>query len=177
MGLKEKYEKEVIPEMMKKHHLNSPMAVPKIDKVVLNVGIGRVADEGTRDLIAKQLALISGQKPKPCPAKKSIASFKSRQGSIIGLMVTLRGKRMYDFVSRFIRVALPRTRDFRGLEPKSLDSSGNLTLGVREHIVFPEIIGEDVRNVFGLAITFATNSRDREKVMDTLKLLGFPFRS
>ncbi len=172
---KEKYEKKIRPELMKRHSYTSPLAVPKIVKIVVNSGVGRVQDEKEKDNIARQLGLIAGQKPSPRPAKKSIASFKTREGMIIGFSVTLHGRRMYDFLSRLLEVALPRTRDFRGLSPSSLDGAGNLSIGVREHIVFPEIIGEDVKTIFGLEITVVTNARSRAEALELYESFGFPF--
>ncbi|MDP3784845.1 MAG: 50S ribosomal protein L5 [bacterium] len=175
MDLKEKYEKKIRPELMKRHSYRSPLAVPKIVKVSVNSGVGRVQDQKEKDNIERQLGLILGQKVSPRPAKKSIASFKTREGMIIGFSATLRGKRMYDFLSRLLEVALPRTRDFRGLAPSSLDGAGNLTIGVREHIVFPEIIGEDVKTIFGLEITVVTNARNKEAALELYESFGFPF--
>ncbi|MBI4059442.1 50S ribosomal protein L5 [Candidatus Giovannonibacteria bacterium] len=172
---KEKYEKKIRPELMKKRGFASPLAVPRIVKIAVNSGIGRVTDQKAQDEIQRQLALITGQKPSPRPAKKSIASFKTREGMIIGFSVTLRGKKMYNFLSRLLEVALPRTRDFRGLAPSSLDEAGNLTIGIREHIVFPEIIGEDVKTIFGLEITIVTNAPSREAALELYQALGFPF--
>ena len=177
MNLREIYEKAARPEMMKRFGWSSPLAVPRILKVVVNTGTGRVREDKEREVIEKHLALITGQKPSPRPAKKSIAAFKTRQGMIIGLVTTLRGKRMYDFLSRLVEVALPRTRDFRGIPESSVDSSGNLTLGVREHMVFPEIVGEDIRTIFGLEVTVVTNAKKREEAVELFKLLGFPLKA
>ena len=175
--LQEKYKKEVIPAMREKFGYQNIMAVPKIEKVVVNCGVGRIRDEKQHEEVRKHLALITGQKPAPRPAKKAIASFKTRQGLIIGYQVTLRGKRMYDFISRLVNVALPRTRDFRGIDGKSFDSKGNLTIGIKEHIVFPEMIGEDYRFLFGLEVTVVTNTKRREEGVELLRLMGFPIRS
>jgi len=174
--LQEKYKKEVIPAMRAKFGYKNVMAVPKIEKVVVNSGVGRIRDEKQHEEIRKFLALITGQKPAPRPAKQAIAAFKTRQGLIIGYQVTLRGKRMYDFLSRLINVALPRTRDFRGLEEKSFDERGNLTVGIKEHIVFPEMIGEDYRFLFGFEITVVTTAKKREEGVELLKLVGFPIK-
>ena len=144
--------------------------------MVVNSGVGRIRDEKQHEEIRKFLALITGQKPAPRPAKQAIAAFKTRQGLIIGYQVTLRGKRMYDFLSRLINVALPRTRDFRGLEEKSFDERGNLTVGIKEHIVFPEMIGEDYRFLFGFEITVVTTAKKREEGVELLKLVGFPIK-
>lgn len=175
-ALQEKRKKEVIPAMRAKFGYKNVMSVPKIEKVVVNAGVGKFSDPKQREEIEKYLALITGQKPSPRPAKKAIAAFKTRRGLIIGYQVTLRGKRMYDFLSRLVNVALPRTRDFRGIDPKSFDPRGNLTVGIKEHIVFPEIIGEDYRFLFGMEVTVVTTAKRREEGMELLKLMGFPIK-
>jgi large subunit ribosomal protein L5 len=175
--LQEKYQKEIIPAMRTKFGYKNIMAVPKIDKVVVNVGVGRLRDEKEHEEVKKYLALITGQKPAPRPAKKAIASFKTRQGLIIGYQVTLRGRWRYDFLSRLIHIALPRTRDFRGIDETSFDPRGNLTIGIREHIVFPETIGEDYRFLFGFEVTVVTTAKKREEGVELLKLMGFPIKS
>src|SRR3989344_118917 len=172
--MQEKYKKEVIPAMRAKFGYKNIMAVPRIGKVVVNCGVGRIRDEKQREEIQKYLALITGQKPAPRAAKKAIASFKTRQGLVIGYQVTLRGKRMYDFLSRLVNIALPRTRDFRGIDSKSFDPKGNLTIGIKEHIVFPEMIGEDYRFLFGLEVTVVSSAKTREEGIELLRLLGFP---
>jgi large subunit ribosomal protein L5 len=176
--LKEKYQKEVIPIMKQKFGYKNDLAVAAIEKVVVNIGIGSSAlkDKKAQELISKDLALIAGQKPSPALAKKAIASFKTRKGMTVGLKVTLRGKRMFDFLSRLINIALPRTRDFRGIDPKSVDQGGNLTIGIKEHIIFPEISQEDIKKIFGLEITIVTNAKKREEALELFKLLGFPIR-
>lgn len=176
--LKQKYIKEAIPTMKEKFGYKNNMAVPKIEKVVVNVGIGSstLKDEKVQELIAKNLALITGQKPVPTQAKKAISSFKTRKGMIIGLKVTLRGKRMFDFLFRLINVAIPRIRDFRGLDPKSIDQGGNLNIGIKEYIIFPEISTEDVKRIFGLEVTIVTNAKKREEALELFKLLGFPIK-
>ncbi|MBI3631077.1 MAG: 50S ribosomal protein L5 [Candidatus Sungbacteria bacterium] len=177
ISLQEKYQKEVIPAMRGQFGYPNVMAVPRIEKVVVNVGIGRIRDEKERAEIAKYVGLITGQKPEVRPARKAIASFKTRAGLVIGYRVSLRGSRMYDFLARLIHVALPRTRDFKGLGEGSLDQSGNLTVGVKEHIVFPEIVGEDYRFLFGLEVTVVTSAHTRQEGLALLKLMGFPLRS
>jgi len=152
------------------------MAIPRVWKVVVNCGVGKIREEKERDELQKFLALITGQKPAPRAAKKAIASFKTRQGLVIGYQVTLRGKRMYDFLSRLVNIALPRTRDFRGIDPKSFDPKGNLTIGIKEHIVFPEMIGEDYRFLFGFEATVVTSAKKREEGIELLRLLGFPIK-
>ncbi|KKS44160.1 50S ribosomal protein L5 [Candidatus Azambacteria bacterium RIFOXYD1_FULL_42_11] len=149
----------------------------RIEKVVINVGLGRtVRDEKFLEIVMRDLALITGQKPKTTLAKKSIANFKIRQGMVVGAVVTLRGAKMRDFLSRLVNIALPRTRDFRGLDAKSLDKNGNLTIGVKEHIVFPEISGEEVRNIFGFEITVVVKAKNRDEAIKLYKTLGFPIK-
>lgn len=172
-----KYQKEVIPAMREKFGYKNIMAVPTVEKVIVNTGVGRIRDEKQQEDIRKYLALITGQKPAPRPAKKAIAAFKTRQGLVVGYKVTLRGKRMYDFLSRLIDIALPRTRDFKGIATSAFDAKGNLTIGVKEHIVFPEIIGEDYRFLFGLEITVVTTAKRKEEGIELLKLMGFPIKS
>lgn len=173
--LQEKYQKEVVPAMKEKFGYKNNLAVPRIVRTIVNVGIGsRLKDEKVQETISSDLALITGQKPTPTLAKKAISAFKTRKGMIVGLKVTLRGKRMLDFLSRLINVALPRTRDFRGLPLKSIDEGGNLTIGIKEHIIFPEITHEDVKKIFGLEVTVITNAKSREEALELFKLLGFP---
>ena len=170
-----KYRKEVIPAMQKEFGIKNVMAVPKVEKVVISVGIGKIVkDEKTVEKIANDLAKLTGQKPVFRKAKKSIASFKVREGVNIGLMVTLRGKRMYDFMDRLISVALPRSKDFRGIDTKNFDKNGNLNLGIKESSIFPEITYETLKDIFGLEVTVVTTARDKEKGIALLKLMGFP---
>ena len=153
------------------------MALPKIEKVIVNIGLGRaLKDEKFLEIALRDIALITGQKSKTTLAKKSIANFKIREDDIIGTMVTLRGQKMRDFVARLVKIALPRTRDFRGIDAKSIDKSGNLTIGVKEHIVFPEIKGEEVRNIFGFEITIVVKSKNKEEALALYKTLGFPIK-
>jgi large subunit ribosomal protein L5 len=175
MKIKEKYKKIVVPGMKKKFGYKNELAVPKIMKVVLNTGIGSLKDTAKKETIEKSFIAIAGQKSKVNLAKKSIASFKSRQGMPIGYSVTLRGQRMYDFLEKMIDVSLPRTRDFKGIDPNILDDSGNLTIGFKEHIVFPEASGEDTRSAFGLGVVVVTNAKSKEESLEMLKLMGFPF--
>jgi large subunit ribosomal protein L5 len=182
--LMEKYKKEVIPQMMEKFGYKTPMAVPKIKKVVINTGFGRlVAGKSTdeqkkiADFIVEDISLLSGQRAVKTRAKKAIASFKTREGMVIGAMVTLRGKKMIDFLEKLIHVVLPRTRDFKGIDPKAVDKEGNLTVAVKEHIAFPEILPEKARNIFGLEITVVTTAKKREEGLELLKLLGFPIKA
>lgn len=183
MRLKDKYKKEAVPEMMKKFGYTSVMAVPKIDKVTVNTGFGRevVGKSGEeqrkiQETILEILSLACGQKAVLTRAKKAIASFKTREGMPIGAMVTLRGGRMYDFLERVIHVVLPRSRDFRGIDQKTINKQGNLTFGIKEHIVFPEISPEKIRQIFGLEVTVVTTAKNKEEGLELLKLLGFPIK-
>jgi len=177
IGLKEKYTKEVIPAMRKKFGYKNNLAVPKVVKVVVNTGIGKaLKDKKMQEAIAKDLALITGQKPVSTLARGAISGFKIRKGMKVGLKVTLRGKKMYEFLERLIGTAIPRIRDFRGLPEKSIDKEGNLTVGIKEHIVFPEIAHEDVKTIFGLEVTVVTNAKDRKEAIELFKLLGFPIK-
>ena len=172
-----KYRKEVIPAMQKKFGIENVMAVPKIDKVVLNVGIGKFTkDDKFVEKIQRDLGLLSGQKPVFRKAKQSIAGFKSREGTNIGLVVTLRGKRMYDFIDRLIHIALPRSKDFRGLDPKNFDKMGNLNLGIKEHSIFPEIHYESLKDIFSMEVTVTTTAKNRETGEELLRLIGFPIK-
>ena len=181
--LKEKYRKEVVPAMQKQFHYKSIMAVPRIVKVTLNTGFGKiVAGKSMEELkkiagdIAGDISLIAGQKAVATVAKKSIASFKSRKGMPIGVKVTLRGQRMYDFLDRLLHIVLPRSRDFQGLDEKSLDKKGNISIGIKEHIFFPEISPEKVKHMIGLEITVTLSSKTKEEGLALLKLLGFPLK-
>lgn len=179
--LKEKYQKEVIPEMKKKFGYKSIFAVPRIEKVAINLGIGKIlnntdpsAREKVIEDISSDLALIAGQKPVLVKSKKAIAAFKIRKGSPVGLKVILRKSRMFDFLDRLVNIVIPRMRDFQGIEEKSIDKDGNLTIGIREHIIFPEIQPEKAKNIFGLEITIVTDTKNREETVEFFKLLGFP---
>lgn len=176
-SIKEKYNKEVVPKMTKEFGYKTPMAVPKILKISVNVGTGKMRDKKEAvETVIKHLALITGQHADPRATKKAIASFKTREGMVIGYRVTLRGNRMYDFLSRLVNLAIPRMRDFRGVDPHAIDQGGNLTLGIREHIIFPEMIGEDVRNIFGLEVTVVTNAKSKKEAEELLRLIGFPLQ-
>ena len=176
--LKEKYHKKVVPEMIKEFGYKTPMAVPRILKVVVNSGVGKIKDnKDAVSSVEKQLGLITGQKPSPCPAKKAISSFKTRKGQIVGFKVTLHGEKMFAFIERLISLAIPRTRDFRGIPLRSIDQSGNLTFGIKEHIVFPETMGEDVKNIFSLEVTVLTNAKTKNEAVGLFKLLGFPLQN
>jgi large subunit ribosomal protein L5 len=175
--LREKYNKEVLPALKEKLGLKNSMAVPKIEKVIVNMGIGKyVADQGALDSIIADLTAITGQKPAFTQAKNAVAGFKVRKGMKVGLKTTLRGRRMFDFLDRLINIALPRSRDFRGIEKKSVDQNGNLNLGFKEQIIFPEISHEGVKVIFGLETTVKTTAGNREKGMELFKLMGFPIK-
>ena len=182
--LKEKYQKEVIPQMQKKFGYKTPMAVPKIEKVIINIGFGKLISDQTEqerkkiiDIVLNDLSKIAGQCPVLTKAKKSISVFKIRAGMPIGAKVTLRRKKMYDFLERLIYIALPRSRDFRGIDPKSVDKGGHLTLGIREHICFPEISPEKAKSILGLEITVVTTAKKREEGLELLRLMGFPIKA
>ena len=173
----EKYKKEVIPTMKEKFGYQNDLAVPRITKVAVNTGIGKaLKDEKMQETISKDLAMITGQKPVSCLAKGAISGFKIRKGMKVGLKTTLRGKKMYEFLDRLVGATIPRIRDFRGLLEKSIDKEGNLTIGIKEHIVFPEIAHEDVRLIFGLEVTVVTNAKDRNEAVELFRLLGFPIK-
>ncbi len=175
--LKERYQKEVAPAVAKEFGITNPMAIPRVTKVVLNMGMGEaIANAKILDTAADELRAITGQKPVVTKAKKSIASFKLRQGMPIGVMVTLRGDRMYEFLDRLVSIALPRVRDFRGISPKAFDGRGNYTIGVREQLIFPEIDFNKVDKLRGMNITIITSARDDEQARALLKGLGMPFR-
>jgi large subunit ribosomal protein L5 len=177
MKLQEKYKKEAIPGLKEKFGYKNDLAIPRFEKVTLNTGIGKFSqDEKAVEEIVKDLTMISGQKPVFTLAKKAIAGFKIRQGQKVGLAVTLRGQRAYDFIERLISLALPRSRDFRGLEQKSVDDHGNLNIGIKEQIIFPEISHENIRNIFGLQITVKTTAKNHEQGLELFKLMGFPIK-
>lgn len=183
ISLKEKYKKEVVPLMKEKFGYKNQMAVPKIEKIIINIGFGKMISgktsqeiEKIQGAILKDISLISGQKPILTKARKSISGFKIRKGMQIGAKVTLRGKRMYDFLERLIFIALPRLRDFKGISEKSFDNKGNLTIGIKEHITFPEVSPEETKFIFGFEIIVATKSKTRKEGIELLKLTGFPIK-
>jgi large subunit ribosomal protein L5 len=177
LTVKEK-ENEVFEKMKSSFHYKNKMATPKMQKLVLNVGTGTMMkkDKNKNDVISDRLAKITGQKPSMKGAKQSIASFKVRQGDPIGVAVTLRGKRMYAFLEKLINVALPRTKDFRGIARSAVDNIGNLTIGIKEHTIFPETADEDIRDVFGLSITLVSNAKNKKEGTSFFELLGVPFK-
>jgi large subunit ribosomal protein L5 len=175
--LKEKYEKEVVPAMIKEFGYKSIMAVPRLNKVVLNMGVGEaIYNAKALDKSAEELTAIAGQKAVITKAKKSIAGFKLREGMPIGCTVTLRRDRMYDFLDKFFNIALPRLRDFRGIPEKIFDGRGNCTVGIREQIIFPEIEYDKIEKVRGLNVSIVTTGRNDEESFALLKMLGMPFR-
>ncbi|HEV2861611.1 MAG TPA: 50S ribosomal protein L5 [Pyrinomonadaceae bacterium] len=176
--LKERYQSEIAPALAKEFGIENPMAIPRVEKVVINMGLGEaIANAKIVDTAADELRSITGQKPVTTRAKKSIAAFKLRQGMPIGTMVTLRGERMYEFLDRLIAVALPRVRDFRGVSPKAFDGRGNYTLGVRDQLIFPEIDFNKVDKTRGMNISIVTTARDDEQARALLRALGMPFRT
>ncbi len=167
---------ELAPELKKELKAKNTMALPRLLKVVVNSGTGKAKDKHRDEVVENRLTKITGQKPSPRGAKKSIASFKIRQGDIVGYAVTLRGPRMYDFLDLLLKVAIPRTRDFKGYDPKIVDEVGNLTLAVKEHTVFPQTDDEELKNVFGFAVTIVTSAKDRKSALAFFKAIGFPFK-
>ena len=175
--LKERYQKEVSPAIAKEFEIKNPMAIPRVEKIVINMGMGEaITNNKVLDTAGDELRAITGQKPVITKAKKSIASFKLRQGMPIGVMVTLRGDRMYEFLDRLVSIALPRVRDFRGVSPKAFDGRGNYTIGVREQLIFPEIDFNKVDKLRGMNISIVTTAQNDEQARALLKGLGMPFR-
>jgi len=175
--LKERFQKEIAPALAKELGVTNPMAVPRLHKVVVNMGVGEATQNAkVLDPLVRDLGEITGQKPVVTKAKKSIAAFKVREGMSIGAMVTLRGDRMYEFVDRLINIALPRVRDFRGVSGKSFDGRGNYTLGLRDQLIFPEIDYAKVDKLKGMNVTIVTTARDDNQARALLKHLGMPFR-
>jgi len=176
--LRERYLREVVPALIKRFSYKNIMEVPKIQKIVISRGVGEtVSNPKALENAVEELQLITGQKPLVTKAKKSIASFKLRTGMKIGCLVTLRGKRMYDFLAKLINVALPRIRDFKGTNPKGFDGRGNYNLGLREQLIFPEISYDKIDKVRGMNVTIVTTARNDEEARALLELLGIPFRS
>jgi large subunit ribosomal protein L5 len=174
--LKEKYSKEIVPALKERFQYKSIMQVPKITKIVVNKGIGNaVSDKKLVDIGVDELTTITGQKAVPTKAKNSISNFKLREGMPIGARVTLRGERMYEFLDRLMTVALPRVRDFRGVNEKGFDGRGNYTLGVKEQIIFPEISIDKIKSISGMDITFVTTAQNDEESYELLKAFGMPF--
>ena len=175
--MRDKYYNEVRPVLMKEFSLDNPMAAPKLEKIVVNMGVGEATQNAkVIDPAASEIGLITGQKPVVTKAKKSIAAFKVREGMPIGVMVTLRGDRMYEFFDRLVNIALPRVRDFRGVPTKSFDGRGNYTLGVRDQLIFPEIDYAKVEKMKGMNITFVTTAGNDDQARALLKHMGMPFK-
>ena len=175
--LEEKYRNEVVPSLMSKHNYSTVMLVPKLEKIVVNMGVGdAVANSKMLEAAVADLEKITGQKPIETAAKKSISTFKLREGNKIGCKVTLRGEKMYTFLDKLISISLPRVRDFRGLSPKSFDGRGNYTIGIKEQLIFPEIKFDEVVKVRGMDIVLVTTAKTNEEALDLLKELGVPFR-
>ncbi|BAK81775.1 50S ribosomal protein L5 [Candidatus Arthromitus sp. SFB-rat-Yit] len=176
--LKEKYINEVTKKLIERFKYTNLMQVPKIEKVVLNIGVGEAKDNSKiLEAVVNDMRLISGQKPVICKAKKSISNFKLRENMPIGCKVTLRRNRMYDFIDKLFNVALPRVRDFRGISEKSFDGRGNYTLGLKEHLIFPEIEYDKIDKIRGLEVVFVTTAKTDEEARELLRYLGMPFMS
>jgi len=177
-ALKEKYADEVSREMMQKFNYENIHQVPRLEKVVINMGVGE-AKENPKilDAAVRDLSTITGQRPVITKAKKSVASFKLREGMSIGCKLTLRGERMYHFLDKLINVALPRVRDFRGVSPKAFDGRGNYTLGIKEQLIFPEINYDDIEKVMGMDVTIVTTAETDEEARELLRLMGMPFKN
>ena len=174
--LKEQFRSEIIPQMMREFSYSNPMEVPRLQKIVLNIGLGEALVNGrAMEAATQDLTTISGQKPVVTRARKSIAGFKIRQGNAIGAAVTLRGDRMYHFLDRLVNTALPRIRDFRGIPRRGMDGRGNFSIGIREQIIFPEIDYNSIDRIRGLQVTIATTARNDAEAMRLLELYGFPF--
>ena len=167
---------EVFAVLKEKMGWTNLMQAPRLSKVVISVGTGSFKDKKKNELVAARLMKITGQKPAPRGAKKAIASFKTRLGDLIGYQITLRGPRLFGFLDKFLNVALPRTKDFRGISPKAVDEMGNITIGIKEHTIFPETADEDLRDVFGLAITIVTTAQTRAEALAFFEHIGIPFR-
>lgn len=178
VGSKEKYSKEVVPALEKAFGYTNLLAVPRIKKVVVNVGVGRfLKDNAQVEEITKMVTEITGQKPVATEAKKAIAGFKIRQGLVVGMKVTLRGPRMWSFIDRVINATLPRVRDFQGIPQSTVDSNGNLNIGIKEHVVFPEVSAEKMKFPFGLQVTVTSTATSQEEGLQLFRLLGFPIKS
>ena len=175
--LKEKYEKEIVPALQKEFEYKNKLAVPRLTKITVNIGLGRsLSDSKFTDVAVDTLTRITGQKPVLTRARKSISNFKIREGMAVGAKVTLREDRMYDFLDKLMNIALPRVRDFRGVGMKTVDSHGNLNLGFPEHIVFPEIKSDEVESLHGLEVSVSTTAKTREEGVALFTMLGMPFK-
>jgi large subunit ribosomal protein L5 len=175
--IKKRYREEVVPAMMKTFNYSNVMQVPRLEKVVLNMGLGEALENARiLDTSMEELSTITGQRPVLTRARKSVANFKLREGNPIGCCVTLRRVRMYDFITRLLNIALPRVRDFKGVSPRGFDGRGNYTLGVREQLIFPEVDYDDVEKIKGMNITIVTSAKSDEEAKELLGLIGMPFR-
>ena len=175
--LQERYEKEILPELSRKFKRENRLSLPKLTKIVLNMGVGKaLQDKDRMKQSAEHLALIAGQRPQITKARMAVSGFRLREGNEIGCRVTLRGRRMYEFLDRLINVALPRIRDFRGVNPKSFDGNGNYSMGLTEQLVFPEIDPDKVSFTQGMDITFVTTTKNDDEARELLRLFGMPFR-
>ncbi|MCK9186172.1 50S ribosomal protein L5 [Candidatus Gracilibacteria bacterium] len=179
VDLKTRFNKEIAPELKKTLKLKNVMAVPKITKVTLNVGLGTYLKTHNKDYsnVVENLTKITGQKPVLTKAKQAISNFKTRKGEVVGIKVTLRGNRMYDFLNKLVNITFPRVRDFRGISPKAFDGQGNYSVGFKEHMVFPEISPDDVMKIHGVEICIATTAKTDEQGLELLKAFGFPFKT
>lgn len=174
--LKEKYIKEVIPAFKKEFGFTNVFQVPKIEKVVINIGLGQgIKEEKLQAAMSDTLKRITGQKPLETKSKKSISNFKIRKGQVVGIKVTLRGKRMYDFLDKLVHITIPRIRDFRGISLKSVDANGSLHIGFKEHVSFPEIKADEIERIHGLEVSIVSNAKDHDKGLLLFKYLGIPF--
>jgi large subunit ribosomal protein L5 len=183
ISIKEKYKSKAVPQLKEKFGYKNIMSIPKIKKVVINTGFGKIVSSKTKDeqrkfseYIINNIGTVCGQKPVLTVAKQSISTFKLREGNIIGAKVTLRGRKMNDFIEKLINIVLPRSRDFQGINLKSVDNNGNLNLGIKEHIVFPEISPEKSPIILGIEVTIVTDAKTKEEGLELFKLLDFPFK-
>ena len=170
-------QKSAYEALKEKFSLKNSLQTPRLLKAIVSVGVGSMKDKKKLEVVADRLSKITGQKASPRPAKKSIASFKSREGEVVGFQVTMRGKRMRSFLDRLLLTAFPRTKDFRGVFRSSVDSMGNATFGIKEHVIFPETADEELKDIFGLAVTVTTTAKDRNLAVAFFEHLGFPFRT
>lgn len=176
--LHDKYKKEILPDLQKKFNRKNVLSIPRLEKITINMGVGKaIEDKNKLEVAQQQLSMIAGQKAVITKAKKAISAFRLREGLAIGCKVTLRGRKMYEFLDRLINVALPRIRDFRGVNPKSFDGQGNYNLGIAEQMVFPEIEADKVNFTQGMDIAFTTNARNDDEARELLKGFGMPFRT
>lgn len=176
MQISKQKQQTAFDAMSAEHGYTNRMAAPRIEKIVVSAGVGKRRDKAQLALVSDRLTRITGQKPSPRPAKQSIAQFKVREGEVVGYQITLRGARMYDFLDKVIHIALPRTRDFRGINDSAVDGMGNMTIGIKEHTIFPETSDEDLKDIFGLAVTVVTSAKSREEALAFFRHLGVPFK-